>query len=40
MPDLPIIPLHHQVNVWAVRKGLTYHPRMQERTYAWDLVAQ
>ena len=37
MPDAPIIPLHHQFNVWAVRKGLHYHARMQERTYAWDV---
>ena len=37
MPDMPIIPLHHQVNIWAVRKGLVYHARMQERTNAWDV---
>jgi peptide/nickel transport system substrate-binding protein len=37
MPDMPIIPLYHQVNVWAVRKGLTFHVRMQERTNAWDI---
>jgi peptide/nickel transport system substrate-binding protein len=37
MPDMPIIPLHHQVNIWAVRKGLTFHARMQERTLAWDV---
>ena len=37
MPDTPIIPLHHQVNVWAVRKGLAFRPRMQERTFAWDI---
>ncbi len=37
MPDMPIIPIHHQVNIWAFRKGLTYHPRMQERTFAWDV---
>jgi peptide/nickel transport system substrate-binding protein len=37
MPDMPIIPLHHQVNVWAVRKGLIFHARMQERTNAWDI---
>lgn len=36
MPDVPIIPLHHQVNIWAIRKGLTFHARMQERTLAWD----
>jgi peptide/nickel transport system substrate-binding protein len=37
MPDMPIIPLHHQVNIWAVRKGLLFHARMQERTLAWDI---
>jgi peptide/nickel transport system substrate-binding protein len=37
MPDMPIIPIHHQVNIWAVRKGLIYHARMQERTNAWDV---
>ena len=37
MPDMPIIPLHHQVNIWAVRKGLTFRARMQERTLAWDI---
>ena len=40
MPDMPIIPLHHQVNIWAVRKGLTFHARMQERTNAWDIEPQ
>jgi peptide/nickel transport system substrate-binding protein len=37
MPDMPIIPIHHQVNIWGVRKGLTFHARMQERTNAWDI---
>jgi len=37
MPDMPIIPLHHQVNIWGVRKGLIFHARMQERTNAWDI---
>jgi peptide/nickel transport system substrate-binding protein len=40
MPDMPIIPLHHQVNLWAVRAGLTFHARMQERTNAWDIEPQ
>jgi peptide/nickel transport system substrate-binding protein len=40
MPDMPIVPIHHQVNVWAVRKGLTFHARMQERTNAWDIEPQ
>jgi peptide/nickel transport system substrate-binding protein len=40
MPDMPIIPLHHQVNLWAVRAGLSFHARMQERTNAWDIEPQ
>jgi peptide/nickel transport system substrate-binding protein len=40
MPDMPIIPLHHQVNIWAVRKGLAFHAGMQERTNAWDVEPQ
>ena len=40
MPDLPIIPLHHQVNVWAIRNGLVFHQRMQEGIRAWDIAPQ
>ena len=32
--DLGIIPLHQLVNVWATRKGFTYEPRADERTWA------
>ena len=37
MPDEPFIPIHHQVNVWALRKGLTMRPRMQEGIRAWEI---
>ncbi len=40
MGDLGIIPLHHQVNVWATRKGLSYVPRTDERTYAFEFKGQ
>ncbi len=40
MADEPIIPLHHQVNVWAFRKGLSFHFRMQEGVRAWDVVPE
>jgi len=30
--DVGIIPLHYQVNTWAVKKGLKYIPRTDERT--------
>ena len=32
--DLGIIPLYHQHNLWAARKGVTYAPRTDERTLA------
>jgi peptide/nickel transport system substrate-binding protein len=34
MDDLPIMPIHQLVNVWALRRGLTFDPRMDERTVA------
>ena len=34
MRERGIIPLYHQVNVWAARKGIVYTPRTDERTYA------
>lgn len=37
MADKAIIPLHHQVNIWATRKGLTYNARNDERTMATEL---
>jgi peptide/nickel transport system substrate-binding protein len=37
--DTGLIPLHFQVNTWAARKGLTYTPRTDERTYAHDVRA-
>lgn len=32
--DVGLIPLHYQINVWAMRKGLTYLPRTDEYTLA------
>ncbi|MGA3402888.1 MAG: ABC transporter substrate-binding protein [Acetobacteraceae bacterium] len=37
MAATAIIPIHHQVNIWAIRKGLVFHMRMQEGTRAWDI---
>jgi peptide/nickel transport system substrate-binding protein len=33
-----LIPLHHQMNVWATRKNLRYYPRTDERTLAWEFT--
>jgi peptide/nickel transport system substrate-binding protein len=38
MPDYPIIPLHHQVNIWASRRGLRVRPRNDERTLAMEIA--
>ena len=32
--DVGIIPLHYQVNTWAMRRGFTYQPRTDEYTLA------
>jgi peptide/nickel transport system substrate-binding protein len=34
MTELGIIPLHHQINTWATRKGIAYTPRTDEYTLA------
>lgn len=38
--DLGIIPLYHQHNLWATRKGVTYAPRTDERTLAHEFRPQ
>ena len=35
--DQAVVPLHYQVNTWAARKGYTYTPRTDERTYAHEV---
>jgi peptide/nickel transport system substrate-binding protein len=37
MSDVAIIPLHHQVHVWAMRAELTHTPRVDEYTLAQDV---
>jgi peptide/nickel transport system substrate-binding protein len=34
MRDVAVIPLHHQVTTWAMKKPLAYDPRTDEFTYA------
>ena len=38
--DLGVIPLYHQINVWAARRGIAYVPRTDERTYAHEFRPQ
>jgi peptide/nickel transport system substrate-binding protein len=37
MRDCAVIPLHHQVTTWAMRKPLAYAPRTDEFTFARDV---
>ena len=34
--DTGVVPLHFQVNLWATRDGITYVPRTDENTLAWQ----
>jgi peptide/nickel transport system substrate-binding protein len=38
--DVGLIPVHYQVATWATRKGIAYTPRIDERTYAHELVVR
>jgi peptide/nickel transport system substrate-binding protein len=40
MADVGIVPLYHQENLWATRKGLSYTPRVDERTLAQEFRPQ
>jgi peptide/nickel transport system substrate-binding protein len=40
MADLPLIPLLMLQNLWAVRKGIAFSPRSDERTLAVDARAE
>ncbi len=34
MKDIGLLPLHHQINTWATKKGVVYTPRTDEYTLA------
>lgn len=38
--DLGILPLYHQHNLWAARRGIVYEPRADERTFAHEFRPQ
>jgi peptide/nickel transport system substrate-binding protein len=40
MTELGIIPLHHQINTWATKKGIAYTPRIDEYTLAFQFRPQ
>lgn len=40
MKDLSLLPLHNQMNVWALRKGYSFEPRTDEGTFAYEVTAK
>jgi peptide/nickel transport system substrate-binding protein len=36
--DLAVIPLHHKVHIWAMRKGIAYTPMLSEQTRATEFA--
>jgi peptide/nickel transport system substrate-binding protein len=40
LKEVAVIPLHHQVASWAMRRGLTYPGRVDEFTFAHQVRAQ
>ena len=36
LKDNPVIPMHHEVVTWALKKGLSYPGRVDQFTFAWQ----
>ena len=35
--DFPLVPLHFEVTPWALKKGVTYKPRIDQYTLATEV---
>jgi len=40
LKDIGLVPLHHQINTWATRKGVVYTPRTDEYTLSQEFQAK
>lgn len=38
MDDVAVIPLHYEVSLWAMKKGINYNGRWDERTNVWEIT--
>jgi peptide/nickel transport system substrate-binding protein len=38
LKDNPVIPMHHEIVSWAVKKGLAYPGRVDQFTFAWQFA--
>ena len=39
LKDTPVIPMHHEIVTWAMKKNLTYPGRVDQFTFAWQFAA-
>ena len=40
LKNMGVVPVHHQIGTWAMRKGLSYAGRTDEFTFAHDIKQQ
>ena len=40
LKNMGVVPVHHQIATWAMKKGLTYTGRTDEFTFAHDVKPQ
>ena len=38
LKDNPVIPMHHEVAIWALKRGLAYPGRVDQFTFAWQIA--
>ena len=38
LKDHPVIPMHHEIVTWALKKGLSYPGRVDQFTFAWQVT--
>ncbi len=38
LKDNPVIPMHHEVAIWALKRGLAYPGRVDQFTFAWQIT--
>jgi peptide/nickel transport system substrate-binding protein len=36
LADTPVVPMHHEIVTWAMKKGVTYPGRVDQFTFAWQ----
>jgi len=40
LKDNAVVPMHHEIVSWAMKKGLSYPGRVDQFTFAWQFAKQ